>query len=706
MPYSGPNSPLASPRPRNHRRSHSSNTFFSDEKGPGAFVSLGALPKLPRKVAQKKSPTFHFRDDDDDDDDSPEDDPLQRFARLSIDTKNISSNGRSSPPGEAAAVPFPRCSSMSPVSESTPPLTASSPVRRPPLSRGASHPILLSNGKPLKSSLKSSPSSTSIPADARSLHLRVQSAPSTPFLSKNVHFPEKKEGGLENVRVFNRKAKPASLSAGGDDTETETEVEPGRFPFPKFGAVSSGPLPSPVAFEIDNETPGATSPVPAADRPASANVHFESLGLSHQSSSSPLASSAPHLTGTILVRNVAYEKSVAVRFTLDDWQTTSEVRARYVSSLLALPWETTQGRTLGDAVGIIANASNAGSIPSTWDRFSFTIRLEDHAYKLHERVLWFVGRYTCTGEGCGEWWDNNSGANFRVGFKVTSSTSREDTGRTVSAPEPMIKPATVEPAQRQGFGLGFEFPTLMSEPSSNGHTAPKTSSPCYSPPTSPSIRMIPPPPSPRTAQRISKLNLLNYAAPSIPSSGPHPSRSPLNSPLVSTNSPNSSTVPEVRATPPESPKDEFGHSTSPSSLSGRSSTTPRAAGIPQMIIGGQPATSSFMENQMQGIALQWPWGFGSSTRSGLISPLGSPPGSGSNSPRRYSPHNLSPLSSSSPSPQSRSGTTSPKQGVEAADSEQLYNEFVKQWCFAQSPGPGPGQNGFPNIDLADGVLVV
>ena len=261
----------------------------------------------------------------------------------------------------------------------------------------------------------------------------MQSAPSTPFLSKNVHFPEKKEGGLESVRVFNRKAKPASLSTGGDDTETETELENSRFPFPKFGAVSSGPIPSlSLSRSTTHREPHPQSRLSTVLR--NANIHFESLALSQQPASSPLAPSAPHLIGTILVRNVAYEKSVAVRFTLDDWQTTSEVRARYVSSLLALPWETTQGRTLGDAVGIIASASHAGSLPSTWDRFSFTIRLEDHAYKLHERMLWFVGRYTCTGEGGGEWWDNNSGANYRVGFKVATSTSREDTGRTVSAP--------------------------------------------------------------------------------------------------------------------------------------------------------------------------------------------------------------------------------------------------------------------------------
>ena len=126
--------------------------------------------------------------------------------------------------------------------------------------------------------------------------------------------------------------------------------------------------------------------------------------------------------------------------------------------------------------------------------------------------------------------------------------------------------------------------------------------------------------------------------------------------------------------------------------------------IPQTMIGGHPATSSFVENQMQGLALRWPWGFDSSSRSGLISPLGSPPGSGANSPRRYSPRNMSPLSSSSPSSSPGSGAASPRLGVEAADSEQLYNEFVKQWCFAQSPGPG--QNGFAGIDLADGVLVV
>jgi Carbohydrate/starch-binding module (family 21) len=444
MPYSGPDNPA--PRIRNHRRSYS----FSDEKGPGAFTSLGALPKPQRKVAPKKLPLFHFKDDDEDD--SPDSDVDQdHFSPLSIETQNLTpprderaliTNGQTTRPKDEltipATVPFPTSSPLSPSQDDTPPLTTSTLARRPTLSRGSSQPILLSNGKPLKSSLKSRSSSTpSIPDDARSMHLRVKSAPTTPFLSKNVHFPEKKEDGLESVRVFSLKAKPASLIQGGDDTETETETESSRFPFPRFGANSSGPgrFPHTHTFEVDYETRGATSTIPVPNPPPYANIHFESMKfVQPETPSSPLAPTSPHLTGTILVRNVAYEKHVAVRFTLDDWQTTSEVRARHVVSVPVLPWQKTQDRTLGDAVGLLANGRNAASTPSTWDRFSFNIRLEDHAYKLHERVLWFVGRYTATGEGGGEWWDNNSGSNYRVGFKVAAVKSKEAIGRTISAP--------------------------------------------------------------------------------------------------------------------------------------------------------------------------------------------------------------------------------------------------------------------------------
>ena len=101
--------------------------------------------------------------------------------------------------------------------------------------------------------------------------------------------------------------------------------------------------------------------------------------------------------------------------------------------MLSLPWELSKTKTLGDAVGLIANSSSGAAALPTWDRCSFTIRLEDHAYKFQDRTLWFVGRYS-TGDGGSEWWDNNLGKNYKVTFKVVHAKGREETGRILSAP--------------------------------------------------------------------------------------------------------------------------------------------------------------------------------------------------------------------------------------------------------------------------------
>ena len=172
----------------------------------GPFTSLGALP------TRRTKPTFHFNEDD----------------------------GSSSPPPPPTAVPFP-------------------PLHSPPLTRSPSGVL-----KPLKSSLKSSSSSPHIPFPAQSLvpsimfpdlhpkqqqHQRASSAPCSPLfpslstsstsstssssnsspsfhhVSKNVHFPSQEEGGLATIRVFNRSARPASLSRLYEETETDTDGE-------------------------------------------------------------------------------------------------------------------------------------------------------------------------------------------------------------------------------------------------------------------------------------------------------------------------------------------------------------------------------------------------------------------------------------------------------------------------------------------------
>jgi hypothetical protein len=77
---------------------------------------------------------------------------------------------------------------------------------------------------------------------------------------------------------------------------------------------------------------------------------------------------------------MAFEKSVAARFTTDNWTTVSEAHARYVSP-----------------------APDACD-----DLFAFTIPLE----AAQPRTLLLALRYAVP--GVGEWWDNNGGADFRV----------------------------------------------------------------------------------------------------------------------------------------------------------------------------------------------------------------------------------------------------------------------------------------------------
>ena len=70
----------------------------------------------------------------------------------------------------------------------------------------------------------------------------------------------------------------------------------------------------------------------------------------------------PTVEGVVRVRNIAFEKWIAVCFTLDKWQTTTEVTARYKESL-----------------------------PNgTMDRLIFTIKLADVLSRAEEKTLYLV----------------------------------------------------------------------------------------------------------------------------------------------------------------------------------------------------------------------------------------------------------------------------------------------------------------------------
>ncbi|KAF8549785.1 hypothetical protein OG21DRAFT_544834 [Imleria badia] len=205
-----------------------------------------------------------------------------------------------------------------------------------------------------------------------------------------------------------------------DETETEGEdTPPTCFPFP--------PLSSVFNHEIN---PTKSSLVPSKSSPP-ANLLLESLNPSTSSFSSTSLTTKLSLTGTILTRNLAFEKHVAIRFTLDDWRTTSEVGAHYVNPPSLLPSQVLSSSSPSTP------ADTSSCRGRGWDRFIFTICLEDYAHSLSTRTLWLAARYRIDstypepgssqyGPG-GEWWDNHGGGNYRLGFRpaVVALTSLE-----------------------------------------------------------------------------------------------------------------------------------------------------------------------------------------------------------------------------------------------------------------------------------------
>ncbi|KAL3962979.1 hypothetical protein ACCO45_004502 [Purpureocillium lilacinum] len=105
------------------------------------------------------------------------------------------------------------------------------------------------------------------------------------------------------------------------------------------------------------------------------------------------------LLGSVAVANLAFQKAVICRFTLDYWKTTSEVAADYSHEIL--PRETPLGH----------------------DRFTFSIKMADIT-NLEAKTLFLCVRYTVNGQ---EYWDTNNGSHFQVDFRknyLQGTTSR------------------------------------------------------------------------------------------------------------------------------------------------------------------------------------------------------------------------------------------------------------------------------------------
>ena len=201
---------------------------------------------------------------------------------------------------------------------------------------------------------------------ASSTKRRPSSMPGTPTYSKAVHF----DSHLEHVRHFLQVDKPLAVSAGSSPADNyESEIE---FPFSSQDEVK----PDGPAFEWEVRLNNFCAD--AGDK-THMPIRLESVFLS---------SDNKNLIGTAAVHNLAFQKFVVARFTLDYWKTTSEVVADFNTD--------------------VRKKQNSDGC----DRFLFSIKLEDLA-NLESKTMFFCVRYNVNGQ---EHWDNNNGANYQVDF--------------------------------------------------------------------------------------------------------------------------------------------------------------------------------------------------------------------------------------------------------------------------------------------------
>ncbi|WVQ96165.1 hypothetical protein IAU59_003268 [Kwoniella sp. CBS 9459] len=336
--------------------------------------------------------------------------------------------------------------------------------------------------------------------------------------SKSVRFADTSEGdakALESVVLFLREQKVTAVGKAVDpdnaqftDTETERDTDADAADFVQFRTRRNAAARAQDDGQIQLE---GTSRIPrkrtdfSPDARGSLNgenVMLERVEL--QSTLGPLS-----LRGTAIVRNVSFQKWVAVRFTLDHWQTVSEVAATHVCHIPAA--------TTGD---------------EGWDRFSFSIKLDDYKRKLDERQLIVCVHYSVEGQ---DWWDSNDGLNYNFTFKRAAPRR----------PTRMSTPATLgatylrsdEPAQdrslpglrrnngpppsaqiNKAFGVPSTGPNTWLYPKLTQriggiNTPPRPDSPAQTPP--PNSFKAPALPTAHT-----HLSLAKYCAPSPPQSPP------------------------------------------------------------------------------------------------------------------------------------------------------------------------------------------
>ena len=198
-----------------------------------------------------------------------------------------------------------------------------------------------------------------------------KSEPGTPS-SKVVHF----DAQLEHVKLFLAEQKPLAVSRDGSPTD-DTSGTDSDFPRFIFGSSAQARL---EGGDENKKMSRNRLVMHVTNMPVRAANYSDDVALEELC----LGPDGANILGKVRVKNLAFSKSIAVRFTFDSWQTTSEVTGKYVESL-----------------------------SPEFDRFAFTIRLNDLLARIEGKTLVLAVRYSVNGQ---EIWDNNGGQNYLATF--------------------------------------------------------------------------------------------------------------------------------------------------------------------------------------------------------------------------------------------------------------------------------------------------
>ncbi|CAI2169459.1 7317_t:CDS:1 [Funneliformis geosporum] len=207
-----------------------------------------------------------------------------------------------------------------------------------------------------------------------------KSEPATPTFPKYVHF----NADLEQIKLFNEAQRPQAVSADASSEEEDSDDDD-DFDF----SISDD------EDDVDTvEEPELMISLPnmpmITTMHSSRPVFVESIFLSRDKRS---------LQGRVMVQNLAFQKSVHIRYTFDFWSSVSEVSASYA-----------------EGVPIKDNKNS-------FDLFVFSIELIDNSRNpIDGKTMYFAVHYNV--DSC-DFWDNNNGSNYQINFKRMISPSSQ-----------------------------------------------------------------------------------------------------------------------------------------------------------------------------------------------------------------------------------------------------------------------------------------